>query len=119
MAWIKQGALGMLVAVILFAAAPLVACVPGFGQQTTPDCCVAMMQDCGGPTMSGSCCELAPTHNTVALVSAFAPEHGQQPAVLVRGAYLPVIADPGHARQTFGETDPTDPSPGNFSVLRI
>jgi hypothetical protein len=55
MAWGKQGALGMLVAVVLWTAAPLMACVPGLGSKAKADCCAAMMQDCG-PAMSGSSC---------------------------------------------------------------
>jgi hypothetical protein len=119
MAWSKQGAFGMLVAVVLWTAAPLIACVPGFGPKPKADCCAAMMQDCGGSAMSGSCCELAPAHTTAATVSAFAPEHDQHPATIVRGAYLSMPANPGTGQQIYHETPPPDPSPGSFSILRI
>lgn len=119
MAWGRQGALGMLVAVVLWTATPLIACVPGLGLKPNADCCAAMMQACGGSAMSSSCCELAPAHTTAAMVSAFAPEHEQQPAITMRGAYLPMLTDPGTGQANFHEAAPPDPSPGNFSILRI
>lgn len=118
MTWNKQGALGMMVAVILWTAAPLLACVPGLGQKAKIDCCAAMMQDCG-PAMNGSCCELAPTHNTATTLTAYTPEHEQQVAVMVRQAYLPMLTDPEIGQHNFNEATPPDPSPGSISVLRI
>jgi hypothetical protein len=118
MAWKRQGALWMLVAVILWTAAPLIACVPGLGTTAKVDCCAAMMQDCGA-TMSGSCCELAPTHNTATMVSAYAPEQVQEPGLMVREAYLPMLTDPELGQQSFLQATPPDPSPGGFPVLRI
>ena len=118
MAWGRQSAWGMLVAVVLWTAAPLIACVPGLGSKAKTDCCAAMMQDCG-PAMSGSCCELAPTQVTATIASVYTPEHEQQAATLVRKAFLPVLNDLVNGQHSFNQIPPADPSPGGISVLRI
>src|SRR5579862_7225537 len=101
MAWGRKGALWMmLVAVVLWTAAPAFACLPGLRLAAQPDCCQQMTADCGGDmAMTGSCCQLAPTHNAAAMVSAYAPEHEQQLAVLSRASILSLPASPANGRQ--------------------
>jgi hypothetical protein len=119
MAWGKYGAMGMLVAVVLWTAAPLLACVPGLHAKSKPDCCVAMsMPDCGD-SMNGACCEFAPTHTSATTVSVYAPEHEQLSALMVRSLYLPVLNDATVGRPRMHEAAPPDPSPGGLSILRI
>jgi hypothetical protein len=118
MNWGRQGALGMLVAVVIWTAAPLIVCVPSLRAKPKADCCAAGMRDCES-MQNRSCCELAPAHNTATMVSAYAPEYDQQTALLVREARLPMLTDPGMGQRTFHETPPPDPSPGGISVLRI
>jgi hypothetical protein len=119
MNWGRQGALGMLVAVVLWTAAPLIACVPGLVEtKAKHNCCGAMMQDCE-LMIGGSCCELSPSHNTAALISTFAPEHEQLSAIVVRATYLPMLVHSGAKHQTLHEIPPPDHSPGGISILRI
>ena len=115
MAWSKQGAVGMLMAVFLWTAAPLLASLPA---QAKTDCCAAMMQDYGA-MMSSTCCRLAPTHTPATTVHAYAPEHERHAAIVHRGQFLPLLTDAAITRQTLLAMHPPDPSPGGLSVLRI
>lgn len=120
MTWTKRSAFWMLVAVVLWTTAPLTACVPVVASGAKADCCAGMMQTCGGGTMqNGECCRLAPVHSPAAVISVYAPEHGQQPGVLMRAEYLPLLTEPRLGRHAVHETPPPDPSPGGISILRI
>jgi len=113
-------AFSMLVAVVLWTAAPLMACVPGLLHTAKSDCCSSMMmENCGDPMMSGQCCELSPTNSHAALVSIYAPLQVQRSGVFEQHSALPPIADLGVAQLAFIESPPPDPSPGGLSSLRI
>ncbi|HKF50664.1 MAG TPA: hypothetical protein VKB38_25090 [Terracidiphilus sp.] len=115
-----KGALGMLIAVVLWTTAPLIACVPGLRSAAKSDCCLSMgMEDCSGPMINSSCCDFAPIHSNPALASAFTPFHAQESGLLAQQTTLPLIADPNAGQLTFIESPPPDPSPGGLSVLRI
>jgi hypothetical protein len=120
----RQRVLGVLIAVVLWTASPLIACLPGPGQRpgamANSDCCQAMaMPDCGRPMMDNSCCELAPSQSNLALITSYTLPHDQQLAIVANEIYLPLPIAPDAAQASYGDTPPPDPSPGGLSVLRI
>ncbi len=113
-------AFSMLVAVVLWTAAPLMACVPALVHTAKSDCCSSMMMEsCGDPMMSGQCCELSPTNNHAALVSIYVPLQVQRSSLFQQHSALPPIADLGVGQLAFIQSPPPDPSPGGLSSLRI
>lgn len=114
----RNGTLLMLIAVLFWTAAPAFACLSDSGTHAHDHCCAAMMQDCG-PTMSGSCCQLAPTHNPPAVASEYAPEFAQQPGLLWRESFFPPVTDSARGQKILHAIPPHDPSLGLLSVLRI
>ena len=121
MHWGTKPAISMMIAVVFWAAAPLIACLPGLGAGADRDCCPEMaMPHCGGESMaSGSCCGLTPAPSDLTALSPYAMPHAQQSGWLMEQPNLRVMADPlmGHPR--FHEIPLPDPSPGGLSVLRI
>jgi hypothetical protein len=117
---IPKRALSMLVAVVLWTAAPLMACVPGLVHTAKSDCCSSMgMGNCGEPMMSGRCCELSPTNSHAALAVVYAPLQIHRSGALEQHSAVPPIAGLGMGQLAFLESPPADPSPGGLSVLRI
>ena len=117
----SKRAMIMLLAVVLWTAAPMIAWVLGLGAHSKHDCCAAMaMQDCSGDSMEcNSCCHLSPAPLNAMLVSAGAPNHTQEAGEPLWSAYIQVLPDLHAGRQTFREAPPPAPSPGGLSVLRI
>ena len=114
-------AIVMLIAVVLWTAAPLFACVPGLETHSHRDCCATMaMPDCPSDSMaSGSCCQLAPAPLSVMLDPASTPKYDHHAAAPSWEAYLPPMGDAHAGQPSFNDTPPPDPSPGGFSILRI
>jgi len=116
----RRRALGMVIVVLLWTAAPLMACVQGLGANSKLDCCATMaMPDCGSDSMvSGSCCQLAPTPTSGLVVPGSMLEQSREVGQPVWNACLQLTSDFEVAQQTYGELPP-DPPPGGLSVLRI
>lgn len=113
-------AIGMMLAVLLWTAGPLFACVPGLGAHAAHDCCASMaMPDCSGDTMTnGSCCQIAPAPAGAVVIPASVPKHDLASATPLWETYLAPLADTSAEHQS-SKTPPPDPSPGGISVLRI
>lgn len=111
----------MMLAVVLWTAVPLIACVPGLGGHSKHDCCTAMtMADCGGDSMAcATCCQLEPQPASAVFVSASLPNHGQEALEPVWETLLQPMSGPEFGQQDFHQAPPPDPSPGGLSVLRI
>lgn len=114
-------AMTVLIAVVLWTAAPLIACVPGLGAHSTRDCCAGMnMMDCGSDsTACAPCCQLAPQPNGAMLVTASTPKRYQEVGEPGWQTCLQPMSDPEFGQPRFHEAPPPDPSPGGLSVLRI
>lgn len=116
MPWHKQGALWMLLAVLLWIAAPAFPCLAAAARH---DCCRAMMQDCAPMSIQGSCCELRPAKTIVTPVSAYAPKRGPQLSALPITFLQQPLRASAMELQNLRHAPPPDPSPGGISVLRI
>lgn len=111
----------MLIAVVLWTAAPLMACVPGVGSPAKHHCCAAMvMSDCGSSSMAGApCCQLAPRPADAALMPVTSLPQVQEAGMPARAIWLEPMSDSNVGQPGFHEAAPPDPSPGGLSVLRI
>jgi hypothetical protein len=116
----RKRAVSMVIAVLLWTAAPLLACVLGLETDSKADCCAGMaMPDCDSDSMvSGSCCQLVPTPTNPVLIFSNTPQRGPEAAVPIWEARLPAANDAEITLRAFHDTPPLDPSPGGFSVLR-
>ncbi len=117
----RKGALWMLLAVVLWAAAPAFACLPMMHGSSSHGCCHSAMQDCCGGTMSTpmACCAVQSSSPvaTPALLSAF--EHWQSAALSAFPAEGFVDLQFSAAAQHPLEMPPLRLSPGGSSILRI
>ncbi len=113
----KSFALLTCVAVLLWIAAPALACFSEGSMRAHDDCC-AVMQTCDA-AMSSSCCQLAPRSNTPATTTEFSLQHDPQPALLAHSPLLPTLVDSESGQQGRQSIQVSEPSPGRFSVLRI
>lgn len=116
MALQKKGALLMLIAILLWTAAPALACLSEGNMRAEHDCC-AVMQTCD-TTMTTSCCQLAPRNSTPAVASEYSPEHDQQPGLLSQALFLS-SSTYSKPTQTANLSVLPDSSAGRSSVLRI
>src|SRR5579864_1739967 len=107
----------MVIAVLLWTAAPLLACVPGLETSSKADCCAGMtMPDCDSDSMaSGSCCQLVPAPTNLVLIFSNTPQRGPEAGVPIWETHLPAATDAEIALSTLHDTPPPDPSPGGFS----
>jgi hypothetical protein len=107
----------MLLSVLFWIAAPTFACLAETGMHSHDDCCAAMMQDCG-PTMTSSCCQLAPKNTPPAVASDYSPESNPQHALPSHSFSLASI-ELRMSQPTPQSLSVPEASPGIFLSLRI
>ena len=93
----RKHGLVLLLSVLLWIAAPTFACLAETGMHSQHDCCAAMMQDCT-PTMTSSCCQLAPRNAPPAVAPEYAPACNPQHAILTHSSSIASIED-SHVNQ--------------------
>lgn len=108
----------MLLSVFFWIAAPTFACLGETGMQSHHDCCAAMMQDCT-PTMTSSCCQLAPRNAPPAVAAEYAPACNPQHAILSHTFSLASINDSRISQRTLQSLSIPEASPGISLSLRI
>lgn len=121
MAWGRKGALLMLTTVILWTAAPAVACLPGMRSTGQADCCKSMTPDCpmSQMAMNAGCCSTQRQDTAVPRVPLYAPEHSQKLFLTPHSTGIAAPANAGSIERAAFQASPPDDSPGVRSILRI
>jgi hypothetical protein len=108
----------MLAVVVLWAAAPALACLIA-----TPchDCCHAMMMDCDSAATSAAhtCCQLHSSNAAVPVGSVVAPELQAGPAQALASAVLPDLAGLAGSKPASFKAPPPRSPLGASTILRI
>lgn len=114
----RKHGLVMLLSVLFWIAAPTVTCLAQTGPHSHHDCCAAMMQDCT-PTMTSSCCRLAPRNAPPAVSAEYAPACNPQHAILSHTFSLASVNDFRISQHTLQSLSIPEASPGLSLSLRI